>query len=143
MPTCLNLGPILCSINISKQSHQQLIISFRLELFWAGGWGSERKGGCRWRCSGQWLEQAGTNGRSIFDTFLFFFDAPASSWPEQILDMLFKKECNPKNLIFCFMHFLCVPVDVSSCVHRSEDPIRLSTRFSKLLIYNLSYEVAH
>ena len=33
--------------------------------------------------------QAGANGRSIFDTFVFFSDAPASSWPEQILNMLF------------------------------------------------------
>ena len=36
-----------------------------------------------------WPEQAGANGRSIFDTFVFFSDAPASSWPEQILNMLF------------------------------------------------------
>ena len=39
--------------------------------------------------AGAWPEQAGANGQSIFDIFNFFFDAPASSWPEQILDMLF------------------------------------------------------
>ena len=61
--------------------------------------------------AGAWPEQPGANGLSIFYTFLFFFDALASSWPEQILDMLFQKECNPKNLKFCFMynmHFLFV-----------------------------------
>ena len=58
--------------------------------------------------AGAWPEQAGANGRSIFDTFLFFFDPPASSWPEQILDMLFLKGMQPKNLNFFASCTICI-----------------------------------
>ena len=56
------------------------------------------KGGGR-RCSGQWPEH-GRTGRSIFDTFIFFFDAPASSWPEQFKICFFFKGIPSKDNFF-------------------------------------------